>query len=92
MPILATPPDAPSIQFVSRQCGQVVVQCNPGFNNGGAEVTAYKVNYFEAGLNNPFTNSVTINTGAANNANVNWLNRQATITDVTNGRAYTFYC
>jgi hypothetical protein len=60
MPVLAKVPDAPSIQFVSRQCGQVVVQCTPGFNNNGAAVTAYQVTYSESGLVNALTNSVTI--------------------------------
>lgn len=92
MPILARVPDAPTIQFVSRQCGQVTVQCNPGINNNGAEVTSYQVSYFESGLTNALTSSVNISPGINANTNQGWLNRQATITDAVNGKAYTFYC
>jgi hypothetical protein len=103
MPILATVADAPTMQFISRGCETLTVQCNPGNYNGGAEITAYQVTYYEYfdninnnaafGINNNvLRNSVMIqasNDGLNNNA---FALRQATITGLTDGRTYAFQC
>lgn len=51
MPVLARVPDAPTVQFVSRACRTLVVQCNPGLSDNGAEVTGYTVSYYRTDLN-----------------------------------------
>lgn len=51
MPILARPPQAPTLQFRSRACGQMTVQCFPNANNGGAAVIGYTFSYSRVGTN-----------------------------------------
>jgi hypothetical protein len=68
MPILSTVADQPTIQFVSRGCETLTVQCNPGNFNGGAEITAYQITYYEYfdTFNN---NNAGFNNNAFNNNN-----------------------
>jgi hypothetical protein len=53
MPLLVKPPDAPSIQFVSRGCSQLTVQCLDGANNGGEAPSEYSFTYYQSSLNSP---------------------------------------
>lgn len=93
MPIQNTVADQPTVQFVARACGSVTMQCNPGVFNGGAAITAYSFTYFETGVNGAQQRTVSISNLNNNNAqNSDWINRRTTITDITNGRQYTFYC
>jgi len=89
MPVLATPPDAPTIQFVARSCGSITVQCNPGNFDGGAAIDAYIVNYYQSNFNNQAANSVQLVQSNDDNA---FNRRQLTVNNLNNGQAYQFSC
>jgi len=57
MPVLAVMPDQPTIQFVSRGCETLTVQCNPGPFDGGAPVTDYLISYVQFFETNNFNNN-----------------------------------
>lgn len=89
MPVLATPPDAPSIQFIARSCGSITVQCYPGAYDGGAPIDAYLVSYYQSNLNNQQSNSVQLL--ASDDANA-WSRAQLTVDNLINGQVYQFSC
>jgi hypothetical protein len=60
MPVLARVPDAPTVQYVSRACSTLVVQCNSGLSNNGGEVFAYSVSYYRSDLQTVQAQTMTI--------------------------------
>lgn len=66
MPIIVRPPDQPIVQYVSRDCGLLTVECIPGPSNNGGVIYAYTASYYRTNQDQYLRDVETVTIGNPN--------------------------